>query len=686
MDEKAQDEVEPPAQSAQVSVSILESRRQTVLIDQKQQESFFKSLRQRINSAILRYTPTERLSFALDPATVHDVVENEASDSLQNQGKLALSNQACNAEFLSQEALLMNLQREVQSCHGGDNVSKRELSDRITSKLKSMHAYKEKQWKNQRKESTRLKSNTGKDSPVFVDCDRAETTDSKMHDIWDSPVLRNFKHHDGKKFFRKKGSQGRLAARQVSGFTAVTSTFFCTLCELMINNISNFDTSTWKARNFTEHLDVATQWRDANSTAERERLTQSTGIRWSELLRLPYWDPIQFTVIDTMHNLFLGLYQSHCREIWGMNIESRDGDATEDHHTPPHVPSAEDMASGRDFLRNRSLKQLEKCRKEVLYYLCQEQGINVNRVIHKKDRAKALLEQNPDADYMLQLQPPSASAMLASTSATEAHEPVVSNAVAIILRQLAANRAASTIMGGAKKGDLVAACEHLKLSTEGTKDMLCQRLKAHFEHSASAPSIDAGGRRSEGGDRKMVLGRTILSTTHSDMEHIQLPSWVTRAPSNFGSAGRGKLSADQWRTVCSINLPITLIRLWGVDSHPNEQLEDEQEQEHEHQRRERERAMLDNFMKLRAAVETANMLAIDTQHAIEYKEYIQSYVDGVKTLYPHFRIRPNFHLSLHIDEFLVRFGPVHSYRTFGAERYNYFLQNTNTNRKHGRHL
>ena len=39
------------------------------------------------------------------------------------------------------------------------------------------------------------------------------------------------------------------------------------------------------------------------------------GIRYSVLLALPYFDPIQCTAIDSMHNLFLGSAK-HVFEVW----------------------------------------------------------------------------------------------------------------------------------------------------------------------------------------------------------------------------------------------------------------------------------------------------------------------------------------------------------------------------------
>ncbi|EXX62874.1 hypothetical protein RirG_157680 [Rhizophagus irregularis DAOM 197198w] len=61
------------------------------------------------------------------------------------------------------------------------------------------------------------------------------------------------------------------------------------------------------ARDSNEHLQNALDWRWCNSDTSRKRFVKQTGVRWSELLRLPYFDPIRFTIIDPMHCLFLGI-------------------------------------------------------------------------------------------------------------------------------------------------------------------------------------------------------------------------------------------------------------------------------------------------------------------------------------------------------------------------------------------
>lgn len=165
--------------------------------------------------------------------------------------------------------------------------------------------------------------------------------------------------------------------------------------------------------------------------------------------------------------------------------------------------------------------------------------------------------------------------------------------------------------------------------------------------------------------RKAVLGHTVLTAAYEDSVNIELPSWMNPVPAAFGSKSHGKLSADQWRTLCSINLPITLVRLWGNNTES------------------REYQMLVNFLDLVTAVEVGSMLITSEEHIKLYEHSITSYLQSLKELYKEARIVSNHHLALHISDFLHFFGPVHAWRAFALERYNYMLQNINTNQKFG---
>ncbi|EPS92416.1 hypothetical protein FOMPIDRAFT_1089163, partial [Fomitopsis schrenkii] len=155
-----------------------------------------------------------------------------------------------------------------------------------------------------------------------------------------------------------------------------------------------------------------------------------------------------------------------------------------------------------------------------------------------------------------------------------------------------------------------------------------------------------------------------LAEIHNDMRRTVVPSWVDPAPRNLGTKERGKLSADQWFSACTINFPFTLIRLWGKKVG-------------------READMLRNYMDLVTAVVTSSMLEINDDHIRTYEEAILRYLTGIKALYKEAEIKANHHMALHVGAFLRRFGPVHSMRTFFSERMNFVLQRTNSNSKFG---
>ena len=69
-------------------------------------------------------------------------------------------------------------------------------------------------------------------------------------------------------------------------------------------------------RDSTQHRNNAIGWRRCNSDAARKRFVKNTGVRWSELLRLPYFDPIRFIIVDPMHCLFLGIAKWIVKRIW----------------------------------------------------------------------------------------------------------------------------------------------------------------------------------------------------------------------------------------------------------------------------------------------------------------------------------------------------------------------------------
>jgi len=65
-----------------------------------------------------------------------------------------------------------------------------------------------------------------------------------------------------------------------------------------------------------EHCRNAMIWKHQLTKEDRNQHVKRTLVRWSEMLRLPYLDPIRFLVVDPMHNLFLGIAHWIVKRLW----------------------------------------------------------------------------------------------------------------------------------------------------------------------------------------------------------------------------------------------------------------------------------------------------------------------------------------------------------------------------------
>lgn len=167
-----------------------------------------------------------------------------------------------------------------------------------------------------------------------------------------------------------------VAARQVSGFGSHRHRFFCSCCYLMKDDIEDFDPSRWPPRTSEIHREVALEWKNARSADERQKLFERYGVRWSALLNLPYWNPILFTVLDSMHNLYLGIIQNHIRWIWGISITAKDGEGyTDPSNKPPPRPDVKKMEMANVALTDRDYKGLLVMDASVLWHLCADRDL-----------------------------------------------------------------------------------------------------------------------------------------------------------------------------------------------------------------------------------------------------------------------------------------------------------------------
>jgi hypothetical protein len=162
---------------------------------------------------------------------------------------------------------------------------------------------------------------------------------------------------------------------------------------------------------------------------------------------------------------------------------------------------------------------------------------------------------------------------------------------------------------------------------------------------------------------------------HESLKFIQeviaktvTPSWINSVPKNYGESSAGTIKADEWRVLATIYIPIALVSMWGDNSssrYASHFLE-----------------LLIHSMALFQATTLVCRFSTAQDRAVAYRGFMKQWADGLHPLFPHTKFddrRPNVHVSFHIYDFLLLFGPVLSWWSFPFERLIGLLQKINTN-------
>lgn len=114
-----------------------------------------------------------------------------------------------------------------------------------------------------------------------------------------------------------------IAAKKLAGFGPVAHKNFCHVCHCTrnVHGYGHLENHLWRPRTNEETRTSAQAYISSTTRLESEEIFAQTGVRWSELLRLPYFDPTRFVVIDPMHNLFLGVINKHFQDILGIRLD-----------------------------------------------------------------------------------------------------------------------------------------------------------------------------------------------------------------------------------------------------------------------------------------------------------------------------------------------------------------------------
>ncbi|KAJ2931557.1 hypothetical protein H1R20_g5541, partial [Candolleomyces eurysporus] len=550
-----------------------------------------------------------------------------------------------------------------------------------------------------------------------------------LKELWSQgfSYTRTFKYRKGRKC---KGMLvplicDLLAARQVIGYPgSTTAHYFCTACDLDVDDISVIDRSAWPMKDKRHIRRYAQLYRDAESDDAQAALFEASGWRWSPLFELEYWDPVEFTVIDSMHTFDLNMLQNHVRNLFQVDMKNESGTALR----PPRKSRPRRVVDDKRELANLKrcqgliyengphlLYELLEFHRKVLYSFSLDYDIRLPEtsvvVGTRWVLAKGIYswrQQSPSNSQELQSfmgrypdLSPTQEGLIAgdtdngddgksSSSDTEDEkEAAPSSSSSPFKRSVIRNRAqrllsiVSVDHPDSESRDLVYRqtttqilahfCDylqidrqHIVLTAKAAKMSLFNLLLQELQHDAFKRDFFGLLTAAEVPDisSNAFLGRDTMDIVWDDMKRTQLPSWINLPPRDWGTARRGKLSADNWRIICCIHLPITLIRLLG-------------------DRTDRTKDLLDNFMKLVTAVRIATTRMSSHSQIETYNRIILEYTQGVQQLFPDYQILPSHHAALHLGDVLERFGPKHAHDSPYYERCINFFHRMNTNKKNG---
>lgn len=113
------------------------------------------------------------------------------------------------------------------------------------------------------------------------------------------------------------------AARKVCGFLSYSANLGCSKCYEQFsqgfgirNCYANFEREKWVLRSNNQHRSNVKKILQCTSKVERDKKESKYGCRYSCLLDLPYFRPVEMLLIDPMHNLFLGTAKHFARDLW----------------------------------------------------------------------------------------------------------------------------------------------------------------------------------------------------------------------------------------------------------------------------------------------------------------------------------------------------------------------------------
>jgi hypothetical protein len=147
---------------------------------------------------------------------------------------------------------------------------------------------------------------------------------NQLNQLWKGYLIKTHEYNNGR-FIRGAiiGCASDVpATRKLCGF--ISARIACHRCNKsanFVNNQPNFggfeDFDDWFVeRDINVIREKASEWKKCATEESRKVHVSQYHVRWSEIYRLPYFNPVRFCVVDPMHCLFLGIAKWIVTKLW----------------------------------------------------------------------------------------------------------------------------------------------------------------------------------------------------------------------------------------------------------------------------------------------------------------------------------------------------------------------------------
>ncbi|KAJ3782625.1 hypothetical protein GGU10DRAFT_396766 [Lentinula aff. detonsa] len=305
------------------------------------------------------------------------------------------------------------------------------------------------------------------------------------------------------------------------------SGFICSRCKLRSRtHIFNTNHSQWTCWKVAELHYWATSYKDSRNFAERKKIFEEYGVRWSSFWLLEYWDPTRMLVIDAMHCILEGLVHYHCRHVLRLDASnpSYSTNGFKFAYDYPWIAYEHETAPQDVQLTEKQIPCVARVQKTLCLAIEGEEALSLDEVwtrLHNQDVLNSLAFVAHTLDHPKELHDisPTIASLYSKHAATKKHgQPLFPHGLPMFISRLTQAHSSENFI--------------LKTGTPET----------------------------------LAYIQTVIRETVT-------PSWLSSVPKNFGEKKAGSIKADEWRILSSVYLPIALVILYDGCAPPQDDSE-----------------------------------------------------------------------------------------------------------------